>query len=97
MVEREKILQALYAAVDELNLQLPAESRLEKAETTAIIGDDATLDSRGFINLILSAETKVNEVCSPPINVSERMIEHADSHPETLGAFATFITGLQEG
>ncbi len=96
MVERDRILEAVYRAVDEVNLQLAAESRLEEVEATAIAGETASLDSLGFLNLVLAAEAAVNEVCAPHINLAERMMDGDGTPPTTLGDFATLIAGLQE-
>jgi hypothetical protein len=97
MVERERILEAVYRAVGEVNLQLDAESRLEKAEDMVIAGESASLDSLGFLNLVLAAEGAVNDVCSPPINLAEQLMGEDGIPPTTLGDFVTLIVGLQEG
>ena len=96
MADRAQVLAALYAAVDDVNLQLPPASRLAKSEGTALLGDAADLDSLGFLNLVLAAETQVNARCAPPVNLAERLLELDESSlPATLGALATFILELQ--
>jgi hypothetical protein len=91
-----EILQALYSAVDELNLQLPPDVRLEKSAATPIVGDGASLDSIGFLNLILLAEARVNESCSASISLAEHLLEEDGDPPATLGALASAIASLQE-
>ncbi len=96
MADRSRVLEALYAAVDDLNLQLVPADRLEKSENTPLIGDATHLDSLGFLNLVLGAETQVNARCSPPINLAERLLEQEETGlPATLGALASFIVALQ--
>jgi len=96
MADRAQVLVALYAAVDDVNLQLPAASRLVKSETTPLLGDAAHLDSLGFLNLVLAAETQVNTRCVPRVNLAERLLELDEpSLPATVGALATFILALQ--
>lgn len=97
MADREKILNALYESVDELNPQLEPEQQLARSEETALAGDASSLDSLGFINLVLTAEAKVNEICDTPVNLAESLMEGDDvGPPETLGALADFIVALQE-
>ena len=96
MTQPEQILSALYLAVDELNLQLPPKSRLEKSPTTAIVGDGASLDSLGFLNLILLSEAKINEACTPPVSLAEHLLEDPEADPPaTLGALAALVAKLQ--
>ncbi len=97
MVERARVLEALYAAVDDLNQQLAPEDRLERAEATALTGDSARLDSLAFLNLVLAAETRVNARCSAPVNLAERLLDlEKPDLPATLGALASLIVDLQQ-
>lgn len=97
MSDSEAILAALYRAVDELNLQLPAERRLQKSAATAIVGDAAALDSLGFLNLVLLAEAKINESCTPSVSLAEHLLEDPEGDPPaTLGALAALVAKLQE-
>jgi hypothetical protein len=96
MSDRDRVLAAVYAAVDDLNLQLPPASRLAKSEATAITGDAAALDSLGFLNLILAAETQVNARAASPINLAESLTENEERGlPATLGALVGYIVELQ--
>ena len=97
MSDVNEILGALYAAVDELNLQLPAASRLEKSAAAPIAGEGAALDSLGFLNLVLLAEAKINEALSPAVSLAERLLEDPEGDPPaTLGALASLVAKLQE-
>jgi hypothetical protein len=97
MADRGRVLEALYAAVDDLNLQLAPGDRLDKSEDTPLLGDTARLDSLGFLNLVLGAETQVNARCAPPVNLAERLLEIEETAlPSTLGALASFIVELQQ-
>ncbi len=97
MADREKTLMALYESVDDLNPQLEPEQQLPKSEDTAISGDASSLDSLGFINLVLTAEARINEICDSPLNLAESLMDGEDvGPPETLGALADFIVALQE-
>lgn len=98
MADTRQILNAIYQAVDEVNLLLPPDKRLAKAETTPIVGAGAALDSLGFLNFILLSESKINETCASQVNLAERLLENATGEPpQTLGALATLVGSLQEG
>ena len=45
MAQRDEILELIYEAVDEVNLQLPPDDQLDKGEDSVIVGDEAGLDS----------------------------------------------------
>ena len=91
----DELLQAIYEAVDELNLQLRPDLRLDKNESTAISGATTSLDSLNMVNLIMGVEECVNEKSAIPVNLLERFMESEDGPPQTLGALATFILSLQ--
>ena len=96
MSDQKRVLEAVYAAVDDLNRQLAPAARLEKSEDTPITGEAARLDSLGFLNLVLGAETQVNARCSSPINLTESLLENEERGlPATLGALASCIVELQ--
>ena len=97
MTDLHEILTALYAAVDELNLQLPPNTRLEKSAATPIAGDGAALDSLGFLNLVLLSEAKINEAFPPGVSLAERLLEDPEGDPPaTLGALAALVAKLRE-
>jgi len=92
---RTQVLAAVYEAVEDINQQLADDSRLEKAEATAILGSASRLDSLNMLNLIVGIEEKLSQQGILPGNFTERLIEREDGPPETLGALATFILELQ--
>lgn len=97
MADHRQILDAIYRAVDEVNLLLPADKRLEKSEATPIVGDSASLDSLGFLNFMMLAETKINDACPNPVNLAEQLLEDgAGDPPETLGELVSLVAALQE-
>lgn len=61
MTKREKIEQAVYRAVDELNSQLPEDNRLEKSLDAPLYGNKGKLESLDFVTFIMEVETKVQE------------------------------------
>lgn len=98
MADTRQILDAIYLAVDEVNLLLPPDKRLAKAEATPIVGAGASLDSLAFLNFVLLTEAKVNESCGLQVNLAEQLVENPTGEPpQTLGALASLVGSLQEG
>lgn len=56
----DDILEVVYAAIEEVNGQLPPDQQLAKGPDTILIGDGGTLDSLGLINLVSAIEELLN-------------------------------------
>ena len=59
MNKNEKILAAIYAALDEVNMLLPLNERIEKSENTLLIGNDGVFDSLQLMNFIIELEQQI--------------------------------------
>lgn len=59
MNKNEKILEAIYAALDEVNKMLPTSERIEKSENILLIGHNAELDSLQLMNFIVELEQQI--------------------------------------
>jgi hypothetical protein len=90
------ILDAIYAAVDEVNRLLPPGEHLARSEATPITGDGASLDSLGFLNLMMLAETRLNQRGGEQVNLAEELLDGSGGEPpRTLGDLATLVAALQ--
>jgi len=58
-VDKSKIVELLYAAVDDLNQQLRKDARLEKSPATILTGEGGRLDSLGLLNLLVFTEQRL--------------------------------------
>ena len=56
-----RIRQTVFAALDELNGQLPVSRRIAKEDDAPLTGVEGTLDSLGVVNLIAILEQKIEE------------------------------------
>jgi acyl carrier protein len=61
MTTDERVVKAIFNAIDEVNQQLPREQRLEKSTQTVLLDDSGKLDSLGLVNLIVSTEQNIEE------------------------------------
>ena len=92
MIEKEKIIQAIFSAIDDLNEQLAPEKQLEKSASTVLFGKSAKLDSLGFINLIVAIEEKVEEAFDVIVAIAdERAMSQASSPFKTVETLAPLI------
>lgn len=56
MEPQDKIIELIYAAIDEVNSAREPDNALEKSPETLLIGGSTSLDSIGLVNLIVSLE-----------------------------------------
>lgn len=92
MTRKERIIQAMYDAADELNQQLPKEQQLEKSIDTIIMGSSGTLDSLGLLNLIVAIEHKIEEEFKVAISLAdEKAFTQKNSPFESIESLAGYI------
>ena len=96
MAECEKILRLIFEVVEELNESLPVEEHIACSDDTAILGEDAGLDSLSLLNLVLGVETRLAETLGGPQNLADVLVGgDAEDPPATLGELARFIVELE--
>ncbi len=95
MKNDEKILDVIYSAIDDINLILPGESRLDKSPDCVIIGKDGKLDSLGLINLIVAVEAKIVEKFGVTMTlIDAKTISRENSPLRTVGTLAGYIGSI---
>ena len=96
-VDKPKVTEAIFAAVDEVNQQLRRAQRLDKAEATIISGDGSKLDSLGLVNLIFSVEQKVEQEFGVTLALADDVATAGDQNPfRTLGALTDYVRSMLE-
>lgn len=94
MPSDERIAKAVYAAVDELNAQLPGGVHVEKALDAPLYGSTGKLESLDFVTLIMEVEEKINAEFGTDITIADEDLLSKEKSPfSTLG---TLIEYLQE-
>ena len=97
MINHEKIIDVIFRAIDEVNLQLPREGRLEKSKDASLFGNSGKLDSLGLISFVTAIEQNIEEDLGMPIPVLEEIEALEDENPfETVTALADYLTVLLE-
>ena len=90
----ERITKAVFAAVDELNQQLPGGVEIEKSLDAPLYGSSGKLESLDFVTLIMEVEEKINAEFGTDITIADENLLSKEKSPfSTLG---TLIEYLQE-
>jgi len=76
-----RVSQAIFAAIEEVNRQLPKAQQLERSLDTVLIGPSGKLDSLGLINLIVAIEQKIEEAFEVSITLTNEMMQSQDDSP----------------
>ena len=94
MATDERVSQAVFSAVDELNKQLPAGVSVEKSLDAPLYGAGGKLESLDFVTLIMEVEEKINAEFGTTITIAdENLLSKAKSPFSTL---RTLIEYLEE-
>lgn len=89
----ERVLRAIFRAVDEVNQILPKEQRLEKSVDSVVLDNTGRLDSLGLVNLIVAIEQKIEDEFGVTVNITdERVMLRNDSLVKTMGMLAADIS-----
>ena len=95
MTEQEKILEAVYRAVDWVNSELPPNHQIVKAPETRLYGPQALLDSLSLVNLIVATEREIEDAFGVSVLLaSDRAMSQKRSPFLTIGSLASYIQEL---
>ncbi len=87
----ERVLDTIYAAVDQINQTIDGEP-LQKQRETVLFGSKAQLDSLGLINLIVAVEEKVEENFKTAVTLADdRALSREVSPFTTVGTLADYL------
>ena len=91
-MENEKIIQAIFYVIDEINEQLPNNQQLEPSIDTVLFGKNGKLDSLGLVRLVVALEQNIEDEFDISITIAdERAMSQKHNPFRTIGALATYI------
>ena len=94
---RDRIIQAIYNAIDEVNEELPRELQLAKSPSTVLFGESSPLDSLGLVNLIVTSEQELAAEFNTSLTLAdERALSLENSPFRTIGTLAEYVSQLLE-
>jgi acyl carrier protein len=92
MPSDERIAKAVYAAVDELNEQLPKGVQIDKALDAPLYGSTGKLESLDFVTLIMEVEEKINAEFGTDITIADENLLSKEKSPfSTLGTLIDYL------
>jgi acyl carrier protein len=95
MPDNERIRKAVYAAVDELNEQLPGGVQVEKSLEAPLYGAAGKLESLDFVTLIMEVEEKINTEFGTDITIADDNLLSKEKSPfSTLGTLIDYLEEL---
>jgi len=95
MTIEKQVEEILFAAIEEINENLPPDQKIKADKATLLFGSEATLDSLPLVNLIVVAERKVEEVLHLSINIAdEQAMSQKNSPFKSVESLANYIVLL---
>jgi len=95
MTDQDRIQKAVYAAVDELNKQLPAGVHVDKSLDAPLYGAAGKLESLDFVTLIMEVEEKINAEFGTDITIADENLLSKERSPfSTLGTLTEYLSEL---
>ena len=80
-VNREDVLQVMFAVIDEINETLPPDRQLEKSVETHLFGKQGKLDSIELVNFIVSLEQGVADKFGRAITLADEKAFSRETSP----------------
>ena len=97
MISNEKIMQSVFAAIDELNGQLPKGEKIEKTVDAALFGDSGKLDSLGLVSLVTTLEQRIEEDFGMTVTILEEIEVLENENPfKTIRTLVDYVTSTLE-
>ena len=95
MANKQKILEIIYDAVDELNEQMPKKKKIQKKPDTVFFGKKGSLDSLGLVNLIVSIESLIDENLGKTITIADEKAMSQNNSPfRSIDSLANYVCYL---
>ncbi|MFA6596427.1 MAG: hypothetical protein WCS69_01810 [Ignavibacteriaceae bacterium] len=94
---RDEIIAILLKVCNELNEQLKNKIEIEKGKQAPLFGKHGVLDSLGLVNLIVLAESEVEDKFGKSLMLTDGASLPEENSPfRTIGSLAYYINDLLE-
>jgi acyl carrier protein len=88
---------AIYAAIAELNLQMPKNRQVQPRPDTALFGEKGQLDSLALANFIVITEQKLEESFGVQLDLTQGdPFSGQNGHFRTIDSLARYISSFNE-
>src|SRR5262245_22346016 len=92
----ERIRGAVYRSVDAVNDLLPVGQALEATDDLVLIGNNAGLDSMGFVNFMVALEEELERELGRDLNLTDLINIKTDGAGNAIATVADLIKVLFE-
>lgn len=87
-----RTVRAIFAAIEEVNLQLAPDERLPRSLDAPLHGNGESLDSLVLVNLLVASEERLTEAYGSPISLTDRQLATDSDDPlATVGSLIEFV------
>lgn len=95
LIDKHKVLESIYAAIDEVNAISTEDKHLDKSATTVLFGEDGRLDSLGLVSLIVEVEGQIETDFDSSVSLAdERAMSRRTSPFRNVDSLASYIVEL---
>ena len=95
MTLAERVSQAVFQAVREINKQLAVSAQVEESMDVVLFGSSGKLDSLGLVSLIVATEQKVEAEFSVTISLADERAMSQEENPfQTVRSLVEYISLL---
>jgi len=81
MTDQTRVQQVIYRAIDEVNMQLTADERVDKTPETLLLTEGGKLDSLTVVNLVVLVEELLEEEFDVTINIADQDVGSLGFNP----------------
>jgi len=98
MVDKDRVIEALFNVIDNLNRQVLPDAQLKKSTGTILSGEGAQLDSLGIINFVVAVEQEIEDEFHTIITLTDDTVLAAADEPlRTIDSLADHLVERLEG
>jgi acetyltransferase-like isoleucine patch superfamily enzyme len=91
-----RTVHAIFAAIDDVNMQLPVRERLQQSLDAPLRGNGESLDSLVLINLLVVSEERLAEAYGMPITLTDPSFASDSENPlATVGSLIRFVERIR--
>jgi len=95
MVTKEKVVETVFNILEEVNGHLPQESHVEKSVDAVLIGASSTLNSMGFVFLVVATEQKMIKEFGVKVALADDNSIFSEGTPfQTVGTFIDYLLDI---
>lgn len=95
--QAERIQKCVFNSIDEWNKKSKDDYRLDKSDSTVLMGENSKLDSLGIVNFIVSVEENIEDEFDQSILLADEKAMSSEESPfSNVKSLSKYIADLLE-